>query len=273
MPCSSIFTAKKNSWRCTWKGTPIFHLWKGTSSQAAFRCTKFQEKDSPERDVKKSHPPSLHDAAWFPWLYEFLNILGVWVFVYLWLVKVREIWAGEFTAEWLLPSKKHGCFPAFWWYIGGKRLEETLVFNQAHTRSSHKHYGHYGSKWVTPKIHLVATLNITRNLTLFLVTPNFEFPNFANIIEWTPSTQHRSRLKHCTRPWRWSDKKVSWEKWGTQVKGWRLQHKNYGKTWLVSFGDSRWKKAVPQKYVRTVMFLGIAQIYLFIFLLFFFIRN
>lgn len=24
-------------------------------------------------------------------------------------------------------------------------------FNQAHTKSSHKHYGHYGSKWVTPK--------------------------------------------------------------------------------------------------------------------------
>ena len=78
-----------------------------------------REKDSPERDVKKSHPPSLHDAAWFPWLYEFLNILGVWVFVYLWLVKVREIWAGEFTAEWLLPSKNMGVFRLF----GGTLVE------------------------------------------------------------------------------------------------------------------------------------------------------
>lgn len=40
-----FFTAKTNSWRCTWKGTPISHLWKGASSRAAFRCTQFQEKE------------------------------------------------------------------------------------------------------------------------------------------------------------------------------------------------------------------------------------
>ena len=143
-------------------------------------------------------------------------------------------------------------------------------FNQAHTKSSHKHYGHYGSKWVTPKIHLVATLNITKIWPCFLVTPNFESPNFANMIEWTPSTQH------CTRPWRWNDKKVSWEKWGTQVKRLKTAAQELWQDLISIIWWSRCKKAVPKKISKDCdFFLGLyTQIYLFLFFCFsFFIRN